>query len=535
MGGGNGQGADSDSVENGDAANSGGTLFTSNNTDSTNITTSNWDINVNTNTDIPIGSGMWVGAGGGGAGYYYYWDSGSWYWSGGNGDDGACIILFNAPGLTSQELSSATDTYNAGYSIPPTINSSPKLNYSSTTLALSCPDGGYNVSQSYIYVYDTTNEEMGYLMNGQSLGNIIGPSETDSGVMVFTEPGTYSVTIDNTVTDNTTNTLIPCSFLCVGGGGGGGSASDVNTSSDVYGGGCGGGGGGQWSNSVSSVPAQAPLYLNGTYTIIVGANGIGGSNGSGTSGSLSSIELTSNNSGDVPIHYKCTGGAGGNSGIYSSSTEAGSASIWDYTSNTWIDLSGNGGNGGGGCKAASTSDWPSKTYGVNGEEGYNADNNTWTGSNSSGNKSIYTINCSGGGGGGSFTTLEHSASNLVSGLQPPGGKGAGGSGGGAHSRSYKTATNGISGGSILQQLSCGGGGGGGGFQYYTSWYDIDGKRISNNGKNGSNGLVAISWGSNMVYSLSGIDDSVSPTDISSNSTHGGSSAATAAWFSTLLH
>jgi hypothetical protein len=217
-------------------------------------------------------------------------------------------------------------------------------------------------------------------------------------------------------------------FLVVGAGGGGSAVQDTSNARSLYGG--GGGGGSVKEITLSVTPGQ-------TYTITVGAKGLGGTNGStaATNGGFSEIVL----SGTTLI--RCFGGRGAASRLDNTNTNPSlTASVAGGAGTISAAASSSGGGGGAGIPRvfgddASTSDVNISVEGTRGKTGAA---NDYVGIGAAGINGY-------GSGGGAGTARTPLYANAVA-----YGSGAGGTASGAG-----TAAN----GSSATVAGCGGGGG----------------------------------------------------------------------------
>lgn len=164
------------------------------------------------------------------------------------------------------------------------------------------------------------NTKIGYSIQGNFIGTYDGTTVT----LVFNTPETSTIELFCPINDQT--------ITCIGGGGGGGGGSNKQSGNPTESAG-GGGGGGGFSTATGSI-----LTVGNTNVIIVGIKGTaGGGNLSGTNGSTSSFSnisgnMTSNGGGGGGGHYfGCGGGAGGTASV-------------SFVGGTTIN-GGNGGNG----------------------------------------------------------------------------------------------------------------------------------------------------------------------------------------------
>ena len=218
---------------------------------------------------------------------------------------------------------------------------------------------------------------------------------------------------------------VPASYLAVAGGGGGGS----------YAGGGGGGAGGYQTSTFT-------LSILNTYSITVGAGGVGGVNATpiATNGSNSVISGT----GLTTITSTGGGRGGGFYGSFNTGNSGGSGggNAYNTTATGGAGTSGQGNNGGGGSGGGLTHNGAG---GGGGASAVGGNSNTSSGA-PSGNGGAGTassisgssVTYAGGGGGGNFTSTA----------------GTGGSGGGGNGGSNASGTAGT--------VNLGGGGGGSG-------------------------------------------------------------------------
>jgi hypothetical protein len=232
------------------------------------------------------------------------------------------------------------------------------------------------------------------------------------GQDVYTTPGTYSWVAPVGVTS--------VSVVCVGGGGSGGAA--------YWAGGGGGGGGLGWKNNITVVPGQS-------YTVQVGAGGVGisaASGGQGTSGS---------NSFFISASTVC--GIGGTAGTGTSSTSNAA-----YPGGPGGGYVGDGG-GTGGTGGTSGGDTAGGGGGAGGYSG-NGGNGGWTAGAGGGGAG----GVNGGNNGSSGATQSGGGVGILGEGSSGSTSGAGGSGGTSGS------VNGTAGGSTNTGGLYGGGGGG---------------------------------------------------------------------------
>jgi len=246
----------------------------------------------------------------------------------------------------------------------------------------------------------------------------------------------------------TSGSAVTADFLVVAGGGGSGGISGGQTS--------GGGGAGGFRTSAGTSggggSAEGKLSLNPllSYTVTVGAGGIGGSTDiSGTQGNdsvFSTITSTGGGYGGKNTAQGGTGGSGGGSGyIYTSAGGSGTANQ-GYAGGAGKNSGGDETGGGGGGAGATGANGSSA-----GGNGGNGVASSITGS---------SVTYAGGGGGGAYQT------------RTAGTGGSGGGGAGANNSNNPTAGT----------ANLGGGGGG-----------VGGGGASVVGANGGSGVVIISY------------------------------------------
>lgn len=263
----------------------------------------------------------------------------------------------------------------------------------------------------------------------------------------YTTAGTYSWVAPAGVTS--------VAILVVGGGGGG----DNNTS-----GGYGGGGGGlAYRNSYSVTPGAS-------YTVVVGAGGVGNASGGQSSFNCSVAvatggknRATSGTTSGGAFSAGTGGGSGGSGGNASSFYGAGGGGAAGYTSN--------GGGGGTGCGSGS-----------------NGSNGLGGGGGGGGGGSYYCSGCTvwntGGAGGGGVGLYGAGASGAGGKANSTGYANPSGGGGG----SCGTAGDGNGGSPYVGNGGKYGGGGPGG-----GWYCSAGNNIRGGGGTGGVGAVRIVW------------------------------------------
>ena len=240
----------------------------------------------------------------------------------------------------------------------------------------------------------------------------------------FSTPGTFTWTVPPCVTSITVDAW------GAGGGGGGAWVKMDNSTTDVFGtaieacaGGGGGGGGGFSRQTYAVVPGQ-------TYTIVVGAGGIGG------------VSAT------TPLNNTAVQN-GGNGGAST------------FSGNTY-SLTAGGGNGG--VKAYSyNSGFPSAHLRTGGAGGTGGVGTLFNGGNGSGGSGGSSFDFSGAGGGGAGTTSPGGAANATTIPHTGGTGGAVGGGAGANGFNLISGThNGAAGNAI-------GGAGAGGVSHTTGY------------------------------------------------------------------
>lgn len=229
-------------------------------------------------------------------------------------------------------------------------------------------------------------------------------------------------------------TRVDVSLLGGGGGGGAGKGQGPNYYSSAGGGGGGAGGETATQEDVAFVAASE-------YPLHIGAGGAGGTSRSagGVGGNTTLMNLTAQ------------GGEGGGAGVYVS---------WDDTANGGTGSNGNGGNGAG--------------VGPNREAG----------AATSGTRTIYasfteTVVTGGGGGGGGAKRRDDDEASYNVTYQPTEGAGNGGDGGEA-----------VTGNPDGKNGTLGGGGGGGGAYTRSTTYP-NGQMVIGKGGNGGDGKAAL--------------------------------------------
>lgn len=171
-----------------------------------------------------------------------------------------------------------------------------------------------------------------------SIGRGIVVDDFPTGQVEYTTAGTYSWTAPIGVTS--------VSVVCVGGGGGGGSSGVLDTTS-------GGGGGLGWKNNISVVAGQS-------YTVVVGAKGNAGSDGSvsyfintSTVAGFGGTKGNAANQSPLPMGnggtYVGDGGGNGGGGVNNSQAGGGAGGYSGNGGNP--GQAGSGGGGGGGVNS----------------------------------------------------------------------------------------------------------------------------------------------------------------------------------------
>ena len=281
----------------------------------------------------------------------------------------------------------------------------------------------------------------------------------------YISPGTYSWTAPDGVTS--------VSVVAVGGGGGGAGDHD----------GAGGGGGGLgWKNDIPVTPGQ-------TYTVRVGAGGLGGEGNStnGNPGQDSYFIDTGTVSG--------RGGDRGRGNFDGSATNGGS-----YT--------GDGGGRGGNNYSSNQGSHRTGGAGAGGYSGSGGDiPSSYTSDAGSGQ--------GGGGGGGAGGNNYQAGGGGGTGIYGQGGNGAGATYGANPARNGRGGSGGqdgqtayFSGGSRGDGGFPGGAGGG-------TWYG-NGSYGGYRGGHGGNGAVRIVWGDGRAFPSTNVDQNSSDGDISQN-------------------
>jgi hypothetical protein len=261
------------------------------------------------------------------------------------------------------------------------------------------------------------------------------------GQAAFTTPGTYSWTAPVGVTN--------VSVVCVGGGGAGGAA--------YWSGGGGGGGGLGWKNNISVTAGQS-------YTVVVGAGGIGRTANEGGTGTAAGDSFF--------INATLVCGRAGGAGVGTSANDN-----LAYAGGAGGSFVGDGG-GTGGTGGTSSGD---SAGGGGGAAGYTGNGGTGSGA---GGGVPFTSGSGGGGGGGGVSSSTAGSGGGV-GILGQGGAGGVGGGGGSGGSSASSNAGGL----------YGGGGGG---------QSSDAKGTP--GSNGGNGAVRIIWGSGRTFPATNTTD-----------------------------
>ena len=247
----------------------------------------------------------------------------------------------------------------------------------------------------------------------------------------------------------TTDAAEDYKYLVVAGGGGGGAP---------YGGG-GGAGGVRYSDTTAQPHTYSLSLAAGTFGVVVGAGGAGGSSAANTASVI-----------------------GGNSSFATISATGGGRG--GGTSGSGDDEGGDGGSGGGGNESGPIGYGNAGSYspveGYNGSPGHGAASNFLAGSGGGASQAgvIYVVNSvAGTGGAGVSVDGEGDGSGYV----------YGGGGGGSSNANGNPVGNGGPGGS---------GGGGGGSRYYNGSSGTGGTGARNNGSPGTNGGAGGAAGAN---------------------------------------
>ena len=323
-----------------------------------------------------------------------------------------------------------------------------------------------------------------YIWDGIEWGkiNTVIPPVPTSGT-IYTSPGEYTWVAPEGVTS--------VSVVAVGGGGGGGHRGTHITNGSGGQGGCGAGLG--WKNNIPVVPGQS-------YTVVVGAGGIGGSKSITDPGGDSYFISTSTVAGlggprgkdgddaDVQVvtpgglYVGDGGGQGGSGGIGQSSVSSG------------VNQGGGGGGAGGytgAGGAGGAADNPNVStagyIGTGGGGGGGSSATSITGG--------YRIGAGGGGGVGIFGQGDSGAGGA---LPTSGSTGTtfGGKGGSGGTDSEDNTYTGAYGPGSVGGLYGGGGGGPG---------------LAFNGVDGASGAVRIIWGSDRLFPTTNTADSATLT------------------------
>jgi hypothetical protein len=326
-----------------------------------------------------------------------------------------------------------------------TVLTQPTIQFNYTNIIYPQQSGGFQSAGDFIQLIGDRSAIGDYFfsaLNGETriatlslTDNFSKPPTILGSQQSFTTPGTYTWVAPLDVTS--------VSVVCIGGGGAGGAA--------YWSGGGGGGGGLGWKNNIAVTPGQS-------YTVVVGAGGIGITAESGGTGSAG---------GDSYFIDTLTVRGGGGGGGIGTSTFTNAA----YAGGGGGSFTGDGG-GVGGTGGTSNND----TAGGGGGAGGYSGNGGGPGANGSG----------GGGGGGSNGGANSAAGATASGggvgIFGQGSNGAGGNPGQGGSGGTAGSISGTVGGSENTGGLFGGGGGG---------QSNDSQNTP--GCNGGNGAVRIIW------------------------------------------